>query len=76
MKGPYYEDHCTVRVQELARVKGNKLILSKMKLEIAVVRPGSLSDDGVDASIKYDEDRIKLLKVLATEKCKGNSKIT
>ena len=31
----------------------------------------SLSDDGCDASIKYDEDRLKLLRVLASEKVKG-----
>lgn len=36
-----------------------------------MVRPGSLSDDGCDASIKYDEDRLKLLRVLASEKIKG-----
>jgi len=62
-----------VRVQELAKVKGNKLILSKIKVELAVVRPGALSDDGHDASIRYDEDRVKLLRILATEKMKGNS---
>lgn len=74
MKGPFYEDFCSVRVQELSKVKGNKLILMKMKVELAVVRPGTLSEDGLDMSIKYDEDRIKLLRVLATEKCKGKNK--
>ena len=75
MKGPFYKDFCSVRVQELSKVKGNKLILSKMKVEVATVRPGALSEDGADASIKYDEDRIKLLRVLATEKCKGKSRM-
>ena len=72
MKGPFYEDFCSSRIQELAKVKGSKLILSKIKVEVAVVRPGAFTDDGVDASIKYDEDRVKLLRVLATEKMKGN----
>ena len=73
LKGPFYEDHCSLRVQEMAKIKGNKLILSKMKFEVAAVRPGSLSDDGVDMSIRFDEDRIKLLRVLFTEKCKGKN---
>ena len=72
MKGPFYEDFCSSRIQELAKVKGSKLILSKIKVEVAVVRPGAFTDDGIDASIKYDEDRVKLLRVLATEKMKGN----
>ena len=57
--------------QELAKIKGNKLVLSKTKLEVAVVRPGSLADDGNDHSIRFDEDRLKLIRVLVTEKMKG-----
>lgn len=75
LKGPFYEDLCSVRVQELAKIKGSKLILSKIKMELALVRPGAISDDGVDASIKHDEDRIKLLRVLAIEKMKGTENI-
>ena len=71
LKGAFYEDFATLRVQELAKIKGNKLVLSKTKLEIAIIRPGSLSDDGIGDSIKRDEDRIKLLKVLVSEKIKG-----
>lgn len=56
----------------MAKIRGSKLVLSKTKLELAVVRPGSLSDDGIDESIRYDEDRLKLLKVLVTDKAKGN----
>ena len=55
----------------MAKIKGNKLVLAKTKFEMAALRPGSLSDDGIDESIKYDEDRLKLLKVLVTEKVKG-----
>ena len=58
-------------MQELAKIKGNKLVLSKTKLEVAVVRPGSLADDGNDHSIRFDEDRLKLIRVLVTEKMKG-----
>ena len=72
MKGPFYEDHASIRVQEMAKIKGNKLVLSKTKLELAIIRPGSLSESGIDESIRYDEDRLKLLKVLVTEKAKGN----
>ena len=61
----------SIRVQDLAKIKGNKLVLSKTKLELAAVRPGALSDDGVDESIRYDEDRLKLLRVLVSEKAKG-----
>ena len=56
----------------MAKIRGNKLVLSKTKLELAVVRPGSLSEDGIDESIRYDEDRLKLLKVLVIDKAKGN----
>ena len=61
----------SIRVQDLAKIKGNKLVLSKTKLELAAVRPGALSDDGIDESIRYDEDRLKLLRVLVSEKAKG-----
>ena len=47
------------------------MVLSKTKLEVAVVRPGSLADDGNDHSIRFDEDRLKLIRVLVTEKMKG-----
>ena len=57
----------------MAKIRGSKLVLSKTKVEIAAVRPGSLSDDGLDDSLKYDEDRVKLLKVLVAEKVKGKS---
>ena len=51
------------------------MVLSKTKVEVAIVRPGSLSEDGIDESIRFDEDRLKLLKVLITEKVKGEARV-
>ena len=45
--------------------------MSKSQFELSLVRPGNLSIDGQDSSVRYDEDRIKLLKVVLVEKVKG-----
>ena len=42
-----------------------------MRFEFTAIRPGSLTDDGKDSTVKYDEDRIVLLRVIAIEKVKG-----
>ena len=47
------------------------MIMSKSQFELSLVRPGNLTTDGQDSSIRYDEDRIKLLKVVMVEKIKG-----
>ena len=52
-------------------VKSNKMLLTKTKIEFAAVRPGSLTPDGMDSSLRYDEDRLKLLDVVLLQKVKG-----
>ena len=47
------------------------MLITKSKLEIAVVRPGVVTDDGTDASIRSDEDRLKLLDVILVNKFRG-----
>ena len=47
------------------------MLITKSKIEIAVVRPGIITDDGADASIKCDEDRLKLLDVVLVNKFRG-----
>ena len=71
IKGAFYDDRAAIRDQDLEKIKANKLILTKTKLEFVAVRPGSLTVDGKDASVKVDEDRITLLRVVTIEKVKG-----
>ena len=36
-----------------------------------MVRPGNVTESGIDASIKIDEGRLNLLETIATRKAKG-----
>ena len=69
MKGHFYEDHASIRVQEMAKIKGNKLELSKTKLELAIIRPGSLSEN------RIDESRFKGRDALPTERPTAETKL-
>ena len=71
MRGPYYEDYCSIRVIELSKIKSSKSMLVNTKVEVCLIRPGIVTDSGEDSSIKSDEDRIKLLDVMLVQKVKG-----
>ena len=73
IRGAYYDDHATIRVQEMAKLKSNRMLVTKTKVELAVVRPGMLTENGEDSTVRTDEDRLKLLDVLMTQKVKGKS---
>ena len=75
MKGAFYDDFSSLRVQELAMVKSSKMVLTKTRVEFSAVRPGSLTPDGADSSLRYDEDRLKLLDVVVMQKAKGKMRI-
>lgn len=49
------------------------MIMTKTRVELSLIRPGILSDDGKDGTIKCDEDKLKLLDVVAVVKIKGIS---
>ena len=71
MKGAFYDDFSSLRVQDLAVVKSSKMLITKTKIEFTAVRPGSLTPDGADSSLRFDEDRLKLLDVVVLQKAKG-----
>ena len=70
----YYDDHATIRIQEMAKLKSNRLLMTRSKVEFTLIRPGLLTEDGADNTIKSDEDRLKLLDVIITQKVKGQCK--
>ena len=72
VRGAFYDDRASLRVQDTAKIKANKLVMVKMRFEFTAIRPGVITSDGRDSSIKLDEDRIKLLKVVTLERVKGN----
>ena len=59
----------------MAKLKSNRMLVTKTKVELAVVRPGMLTENGEDSTVRTDEDRLKLLDVLMTQKVKGKSLI-
>ena len=46
--------------------------MTKTRVELSLIRPGVLSDNGENGTIKCTEDRLKLLDVVAVVKIKGN----
>lgn len=48
------------------------MIMTKTRVELSLIRPGVLSDDGRDGTIKCTEDKLKLLDVVAVAKIRGN----
>ena len=73
MRAPYYDDYCTIRVLDISKLKTQKTVIVNSKVEIALVRPGIVTDDGTDLSLRKDEDRIKLLNVYLNHKVKGQN---
>ena len=56
---------------DVSKLKTHKTILVNSKVEVALVRPGVITENGVDSTIKKDEDRIKLLDVFLIQKIRG-----
>ena len=74
IKGAYFEDFSTLRVQDLSKIKSTKMIMTKTRVELSLIRPGVLSDDGRDGTIRCTEDKLRLLDVVAVVKIRGNDK--
>lgn len=47
--------------------------MTKTRVELSLIRPGVLSDNGENGTIKCNEDRLRLLDVVAVVKIKGTS---
>ena len=45
--------------------------MTKTRVELSLIRPGVLSDNGENGTIKCTEDRLKLLDIVAVVKIKG-----
>ena len=72
LRGPYYNDYCSTRVRDLARIKASKMIVCRSRVEIALVRPGIVGSTGNDASVKLNEERLAHFKFASLNKAKGN----
>ena len=47
--------------------------MTKTRVELSLIRPGVLSDNGENGTIKCNEDRLRLLDVVAVVKIKGTN---
>ena len=47
------------------------MLMTRNRVELAIIRPGNVTKNGVDASIRIDEGRINLLETIATKKARG-----
>ena len=47
------------------------MLMTRTRLETAIIRPGNVTKNGFDASIRVDEGRISLLETVATKKARG-----
>ena len=73
MRGQFYNDYCTARVRDLARIKASKMTICQTRLEIALVRPGVVGGTEKDASVKLNEERLAHFKFASLNKAKGNT---
>ena len=71
LRGAFYEDKCTLRVQDMAKIKANKMVMTKTKWEIALVRPGFYQDH--KDTDDFDHERLKFVDVMMVQKAKGKS---
>ena len=51
------------------------MLMTRNRVELAIVRPGNVTKNGIDASIRIDEGRINLLETIATKKAKGRYQV-
>ena len=51
------------------------MLMVRTKLELALIRPGFVTENGYDATIKIDEGRLNMLEVIAAQKAKGTQHI-
>ena len=47
------------------------MLMTRTRVELAIIRPGNVTKEGFDASIKIDEGRLNLLETIATKKARG-----
>ena len=57
----------------MARLKAARFLLTRTRLEIAVVRPGSSNLIKNDASKPVDHGRINLLNTMVVHRAEGNT---
>ena len=67
-----HDDACAIRVIEISQVRAKKLILTKTKVELALVLAGTITDDFHDKSKIYaKEPRIAVSLNMLADKVKG-----
>ena len=49
------------------------MVMIRTRLEIACIRPGNVTENGIDASVRVDEGRLNLLETVAVQKARGMS---
>ena len=52
------------------------MVMTRTRIELACIRPGNVTENGVAASIKVDEGRLNLLETVTVQKAKGMFIIT
>ena len=60
---------------DLAKVKSKNTLITKCKVEFAVIRPGFMKGDKNVATFKNDTDRLLILDTILMDKAKGNSTV-
>ena len=71
LRGAYYNDFCSARIRDLARIKASKMILCRTRVEVALVRPGLVNYSENVASVRLNEERLAHFKVASLNKAKG-----
>ena len=72
LKGTIYDDFCTIRIIDIAKVRANKTILSKSKVEMTLICPGEITESHTEVDKIYAKESKRVLAMqMFTSQIKG-----
>ena len=69
----HYDECASFRVTEIAKVKGRRMIMERIKYEFAAILPGALAETSCDQNkVFVNEPRLAIAMNMWISKIKGN----